>query len=113
MYDFVALKKLGRRICDSLDHRFLLPTRNPHLKIRHTDQHWEIDFKDSHYCFPEKDVKPLPLDNVTAERLAEFIWGKVAQEIYGLGDHELDTLTIGVEEAEGQVAFYACALSGE
>ena len=111
VFDFVALKKIARKICETLDHRFLLPTRNPHLCIQHQDCHWQIDYKESHYLFPEKDVKPLPLDNITAERLAEYIWGKVAHEVYNLGPHQLSSLTVGVEEAEGQVAYFSHAMT--
>lgn len=106
VYDFVALKKLTRSIGEQLDHCFLLPMHNPHLTIRQANQHWEIDFKDSHYVFPEKDVKPLPLDNITAERLAEYIWGKLAQALKADSGSTLEALSVSVEEAEGQAACY-------
>jgi hypothetical protein len=51
------------------------------------------------------------VDNITAERLAEYIWGEVAGE---LRDHEADhltTMTVGVEEAPGQTAWYSQELS--
>lgn len=106
VFDFVALKKIARRVNETLDHQFLLAMRNPHLTIKQEDSHWEIAYKESVYRFPEKDVKPLPVDNITAERLAEYIWEQVAQEINTLGPHQLSTMTIGVAEAEGQVAYY-------
>ncbi len=110
VYDFVVLKKTTRGICEMLDHCFLLPVNNPHLAIRQINHHWEIDYKDSHYMFPEKDVKPMPVDNITAERLAEFIWGKLVEVLRQDPDQVLETLTVGVEEADGQAAFYKCRL---
>lgn len=112
VFDFVALKKIARRICESLDHRFLLATRNPHLTIQKEDHHWQIGYKESRYSFPEKDVNPLPVDNITAERLAEYIWGQMVEELAKSGVNQLSTLTIGVEESEGQAAFYSHALHG-
>ncbi len=111
VFDFVALKKLARNISESLDHRFLLPLNNPHLAIRQVNQHWEIDYKESHYMFPEKDVKPLPVDNITAERLAGYIWEQIAEALPGLGGSHLTTLTVGVEEAAGQAASYSAPLT--
>jgi 6-pyruvoyltetrahydropterin/6-carboxytetrahydropterin synthase len=48
----------------------------------------------------------LPVDNITAERLAEYFCGQL---IEALGEHEhqqLVTLTVGIEEAPGQTGFY-------
>jgi 6-pyruvoyl-tetrahydropterin synthase len=73
VFDFVALKEIVRRISDALDHRFLLPLHNEHLETRESEGHWEIRFGARRYRFPARDVLPLPLDNVTAERLAEYI----------------------------------------
>lgn len=106
VYDFVALKKLTRSISEQLDHCFLLPMNNPHLTIRRENHHWQIDFKDSHYVFPEKDVKPLPVDNITAERLAEYIWGKLADALCEGTGQTLETIKVGVEEADGQAAYF-------
>jgi 6-pyruvoyltetrahydropterin/6-carboxytetrahydropterin synthase len=111
VFDFVALKKLTRNISESLDHRFLLALHNPHLKIQQVDHHWEINYKESQYVFPEKDVKPLPIDNITVERLAEYIWGRFAEELPQIGGGHLNTLSVGVEEAAGQVAYYSAALT--
>lgn len=111
VFDFVALKKIARSVSETLDHRFLLAADNPHLGIKHENGYYQVDYKENCYRFPEKDVKPLPVDNITAERLAEYIWGKVAEEICNLGPHQLASMTIGVEEAEGQVAYFNQAFS--
>jgi 6-pyruvoyl tetrahydropterin synthase/QueD family protein len=111
VFDFVVLKKIVRRICESLDHRFLLPMRNEHLRVQESEDQWEIRFGERCYLFPATDVLALPVDNITAERLAEYIWGEVARE---LRDHEADhltTMTVGVEEAPGQTAWYSQELS--
>lgn len=107
VYDFIALKAIIRRITDALDHRFLLPLHNPLLKVREMDGHWEICFDDRRYVFPARDVLPLPLDNVTAERLAEYIWREVARELHAQNERRLLTMTVGVEEAPGQTAYYS------
>lgn len=109
--DFIVLKEITRRLSDALDHRFLLPLNNPHLDLRQSDGHWEIAFEGRRYVFPDRDVLPLPLDNITSERLAEYIWGEVARELREQGCSQLARLTIGVEEAPGQTAYFGRELS--
>lgn len=106
VFDFVALKRIGREICEMLDHRFLLATQNPHLDMMLADQEWQIKYKDKHYAFPEKDVRPLPVDNITAERLAEFISGELRSRLSDLDTRHLNRMIIGVEEADGQAAYF-------
>jgi 6-pyruvoyl tetrahydropterin synthase/QueD family protein len=106
VFDFVALKKICREICETLDHRFLLATENPHLTMKLAEHEWLIEYKDNHYAFPEKDVKPLPVDNITAERLAEYISGELRKRLQPIETRHLTHMVIGVEEAEGQAAYF-------
>jgi 6-pyruvoyl tetrahydropterin synthase/QueD family protein len=111
VFDFVALKRVVRRLCDSLDHHFLLPEESEDIEIRQDDGEWEIRFKDRRYVFPDADVLTLPVDNITAERLAEYLCGQLVE---ALGEHDVSRLisvTVGVEEAPGQTAFYQHRLS--
>jgi len=107
VFDFVILKEIVRRVKDALDHHFLLPLHNPHLQLHQAEDHWEICFRERRYVFPARDVKPLPVDNITAERLAEHIWGEIAREMRASGGGHLTALTVGVEEAPGQMAYFS------
>ena len=111
VFDFIAIKKLAREICETLDHRFLLATLNPFLKIQLKDNHWEVGYKQSHYVFPEVDVNPLPVDNITAERLAEYISDKIVLELPHFDSGHLTNLVVGVEESDGQAAYYSRPLT--
>ena len=104
--DFVLLKHTLRDICEVLDHRFLLPLKNEQFVLHESDGHWEINYGDRRYVFPSRDVLPLPLDNVTAERLAEYISEALAKALQAeYGDRPL-MISVGVEEAPGQTAWY-------
>jgi 6-pyruvoyl tetrahydropterin synthase/QueD family protein len=111
VFDFVTLKEIVRRICEPLDHRFLLPLNNPHLNMHQENDHWEIRYQERRYMFPVRDVCPLPVDNITAERLSEYIWKEVANELRLHGGENVIILTVGVEEAPGQGAFCSQALA--
>lgn len=106
VFDFVVLKKIIRQICDALDHRFLLPQQSKDLDVKKTDGEWEIRFEDRRYVLPAQDVLALPVDNITAERLAEYICGQLVEALQEHDVANLTAVTVGVEEADGQTAFY-------
>jgi 6-pyruvoyl tetrahydropterin synthase/QueD family protein len=108
VFDFVTLKNIVRALCKDWDHRFLLPLRNPHLLITERDDAWEIDYDaNSRYTLAKSAVVALPIDNATAERLAELLAHRIVAALRerGLGD-SLEHLTVGIEETEMQIAFY-------
>jgi 6-pyruvoyltetrahydropterin/6-carboxytetrahydropterin synthase len=49
----------------------------------------------------------LPVDNITAERLAEYLCAQLLEALRREQDvSNLTSVTVGVEEAPGQTAFY-------
>jgi 6-pyruvoyltetrahydropterin/6-carboxytetrahydropterin synthase len=106
VFDFVELKKIIRRICDRLDHHFLLPIQAEHLDIKEAGEEWEIRFENRRYVFPADDVLVLPVDSITAERLANYICGQFMASVNEQERSGLTSITVGVEEAPGQTAFY-------
>ncbi len=108
--DFVALKTITREICKQLDHQFLLPRQSKHLKITEHPSEWEIHLGDQRYLLPRASVVDLPVDNATAERLAEYLTVRLAERLRTLGAANLKTITVGIEETEMQTAFYTLEL---
>ena len=113
VFDFVELKKAARRICDHLDHHFLLPLRSGFMDIEEADKEWVIRFKNRRYVFPAEDVLALPVHNITAEKLAEYICNQILDVLNEQGAENLSAITVGVEEAPGQTAFYRRSLREE
>lgn len=107
VFDFTVLKKRTKEICQRLDHRFLLPLHNPLLELTRLDDSWEIRFHKKRYLFPLSDVVELPIENSSAELLAEYI----CEELYQIVVTEystvnLATIMVGVSEAPTQMAYY-------
>lgn len=109
--DFGEAKALVRDICGELDHKFLLPLENPALEITASDSEIEINFGDRRYVIPRPDVAQLPIDNSTAERLAEYIAGRIAATLRERGAGNVTSIAVGVEEAPGQSAWFHLTLS--
>ena len=105
--DFGELKRMAEALCQQLDHRFLLPRDNPTLQITDLDDAWQIASRDRRYVIPKSDVCLLPLDNSTAERLAEWFCHRLAEALAERGN--IISISVGVEEAPGQTGW--CTLS--
>jgi 6-pyruvoyltetrahydropterin/6-carboxytetrahydropterin synthase len=105
--DFHELKRIAPPLCQQLDHRFLLPRDNPTLHLADIDDAWQLDVADRRYVIPKSDVCLLPLDNATAERLAEWFCHRLAEALAGRGN--ITSIRVGVEEAPGQTGW--CTLS--
>ena len=107
--DFGVIKGLSREICERLDHRFLLQRESRQLSSEERDGIWHVRFGESrHYQFPAEDVLALPIDNSTAERLAEWIHGELADELKRRRLSNIHRLSVGVEEMPGQTGWYSC-----
>jgi len=108
--DFSALKSMGKAICDELDHKFLLQRDSRALQIDEGMSNWKVRFLEKGYVFPKPDVVPLPIDNTTAERLAEWFVTRVRAGLQARGASNLTSITVGVEEAPGQTGWATARL---
>lgn len=109
--DFVALKRLMKRLTDEMDHRVLLPTENPKLSLTRRAEAIEVAFDgESRYVFPARDCVLLPIPNTTVEMLAEHLANRVVAELAQTGAGALRAIEIEVEENFGQSAIYRAVL---
>ena len=114
VFDFTILKRLTREICRRLNHHFLLPLHNPHLQLSLIENDaWEIRFQEKRYLFPRVDVIELPIDNSTAERIAEYICSELLSALAEYETSHLHTIMVGVEESATQMAYYRRAMHEE
>lgn len=105
--DFVALKRLMKRLTDQLDHRVLLPKDNPKLTIAQDAEAVRVAYDGGpRYVFPARDCVILPIPNTTVEMLAQYLAGRVRTELASGGAVHLKAIEIEVEENFGQSAIY-------
>jgi 6-pyruvoyltetrahydropterin/6-carboxytetrahydropterin synthase len=105
--DFSVLKQITRRFVDEIDHKVLLPTGNPKLAFHEDGDRVRVDyFGEPTYVFPKRDCAMLPIQNSTAEMLAQYLGQRVAEELSRSGYTHLSLLELEVEENYGQSATY-------
>lgn len=106
VFDFLDIKPIVREVCDSLDHKLLLPKENNKIEIYEDDTNIKVKTQDSHFSFPKSDVLLLPIPNTSAERLAVYINKNVRQLVLERFNFVFASLEIEVEETPGQSAVY-------
>ena len=105
--DFSVLKQIARRLVDAVDHKVLLPVRNPKLQITESDGQVAVSVHGTpRYVFPRSDCALLPIANTTAELLAEYLGTQMREELAMRGLDRLSVLELEVEESPGQAAVY-------
>lgn len=106
VFNFLTLKRMARDIVNSLDHRVLLPTEHPTIRVTHDENEVVLTTPESRYVLPRRDCVLLGVANTTAERLAWWICGQLRTRIADETDASLSRMRVEVEETFGQWAHY-------
>jgi 6-pyruvoyltetrahydropterin/6-carboxytetrahydropterin synthase len=95
---------MTRAITDELDHRMLLPTLSRQILLHDDGANLRVTYRDRFWSFPRDECVLLPVANTTAELLADFIAGRIRQEMTARGWRLPRVLRVEVEESFGQSA---------
>ena len=107
VFDFLDIKPIVRQVCDSLDHRLLIPKDHPRLRIDVAGKNTVITTPDeSQFSIPSTDVLLLPISNTSAERIAVYLCDEIRRIVKDRFNFAFTTLEIEVEETPGQSAVY-------
>lgn len=102
-FDYQLFKDLLAGLCAELDEKVLLPEHSPHLTLEHSDGYLVALFGGERIPFLPRDVKCLPVRNITVEELAPWLLERArsAPEVQAL---PLTRLQIQVSSGPGQWA---------
>jgi len=100
--DFRLIKNILKSISETLDHRMLIPSESPIVKV--LDDRVEIVNGGKIYIFPRGDCAILPVKSTSAENLAVYILNEVIKRIKDENLNNVEEIEIGVDEGFGQGA---------
>jgi 6-pyruvoyltetrahydropterin/6-carboxytetrahydropterin synthase len=107
VFDFLDIKPIVREVCDSLDHKLLIPKENKFLKIYTDKKNYIIETPDeSIFSIPQSDTLLLPILNTSAERIAIYISDQIRKKVLEKFHYAFSSLEVEVEETPGQSAVY-------
>lgn len=112
-FDYNKIKTALMQLCASLDEYTLLPLNSPHLVIEKNSELGEhylfARFGDEQIPFLTRDVKCLPLRNITIEELSPWMLNEL-DKIIEFDAMPLDKISLGVSSGAGQWALsYWCS----
>lgn len=71
-FDYNLVKTRLKTLCDDIDEKVLLPEHSPHLTLTTKDGYLIAGFGNENIPFLPRDVKTLPVANITVEELAPW-----------------------------------------
>jgi 6-pyruvoyltetrahydropterin/6-carboxytetrahydropterin synthase len=106
VFDFLALRARAKEITDELDHHMLLATANSVIRVEANETSVHVTYKDREWRFPRGDCVLLPIENTTAELIARYIAGRLADSLRTRHNFVPIRLKVEVEESVGVSAVY-------
>ncbi len=109
--DFLALRDALREIIGQLDHRVLLPTDHPSIRVTKGKEEIEVTCDRRRWTFPRSDCLLLPIPNTTTELLARYLGQRLLDELASRTGKRSALVRIELEESPGFSAI--CQLRDE
>ncbi|RLS54225.1 MAG: 6-pyruvoyl tetrahydropterin synthase family protein [Planctomycetota bacterium] len=106
VFDFIALRDNLQAILDPLDHRMLLPTLHPSIRVESGPLETEVRYTSRRWVFPSDECVLLPVEQTTAELIARWIGQTLDDRLIRQGWPRIPHLRIEVEENFGQWAIW-------
>lgn len=101
-FDYRVYKDKLRKICKTLDWRFLLPAHSPYLTLEDTGEMWVGHFHHEKIPFLKRDVIILPISNVTIEELSYWFLQQLISDQNELEKHGIHGIAVRVFNGPGQ-----------
>lgn len=101
-FDYGVYKDVVYQLCQSLDEIVLLPSNNPHLTIETSDEYITAHFNGEKSPFLKRDVKLLPLINITVEELSYWFLQELIRYVQKSHGHLVNTIEVKIFSGPGQ-----------
>ncbi len=104
--DFISVKEFLRGVASELDHRVLIPKRDP--KVTLSNDYVLYKVADKELRLPASDCVLLDIEVTSAETLAGFVLKRMLEKV--TFPKNVSRIEIGVDEGRGQGAWTGAEL---
>ncbi|MBM4076280.1 MAG: 6-pyruvoyl tetrahydropterin synthase family protein, partial [Planctomycetes bacterium] len=98
VFDFIALRDAAQHLVNQLDHRVLLPTDHPTIRVQTRGEEVTATFESRRWIFPKEDCVLLPVANTTAELIAHWMCQQLQTTLKNIPGHAVTLLRVEIEE---------------
>ncbi|HVV67711.1 MAG TPA: 6-carboxytetrahydropterin synthase [Patescibacteria group bacterium] len=102
--DYNIYKHIIIDICNQLDEIILLPEKSPHMRLEESDTYYFCHFFDERMVFLKRDVKFLPVANITIEELAFWMLSVLLSNIKNEYIRNINAIKIKISSSPSQSA---------
>jgi 6-pyruvoyltetrahydropterin/6-carboxytetrahydropterin synthase len=103
-FDYDIYKEKLRAYCRELNQYTLIAGHSPHQRLEEKDDYLYVHFSNEVIPFLKKDVKILPLCNITVEELSAWFLKKLTAETTMIDAHRILEMKVKVYSGPGQCA---------
>jgi 6-pyruvoyltetrahydropterin/6-carboxytetrahydropterin synthase len=105
VFDFIELRRIMRQLCEQVDHRVLLPMKSSRIQVTDGGDSVSVSVDGAaRYTFPRADCALLPIQNTTAELLAELLATRLKDALGRAAAGTVTAIELEIEENFGQSA---------
>lgn len=101
-FDYRYYKKKLRDLCNSLNQIVLMPGLCKHLRIEEAGDYYHVFFNNEKIIFLKRDLKILPVTNITVEELSNYLLKQVLLDKVELDANRIQKIEIKVFSGPGQ-----------
>ena len=101
-FDYRFYKDKMRELCREIDQIFLLPEKSEFLRYEYHAPYTYVLFGDERIPFLARDIKFLPVTNITVEELSNWFVDRFFEDESVLLAHEILSLDIKIYSGAGQ-----------
>ena len=102
LFSYAKYKKIFVNLCKSLDEFMLLPANSKYLNFSCHGESIHCIFGDDLMVFPCKDVKILPVENITIETLASWFLSSFLELLLTSDKDNFYSIEIAVSSSKSQ-----------
>lgn len=118
MLSYETFKRALRAVCSAWDEKVLIAAENPWLAtLAAAEGEYAFRLCGKRYVLPKDEVAVLPLDNITAENLAQLLcerfWAELLRDHSIAWDKRIAALSLRIDESPGQGATYTVTMSSK
>jgi 6-pyruvoyltetrahydropterin/6-carboxytetrahydropterin synthase len=100
-FDYRFYKDKLRELCDTLNEIVLMPGHCMHLKIEEAGDYYHVHFNDEKIIFLKRDLKILPVTNITVEELSNYLLAQLLLDKTELEKNKIQKIKIKVFSGPG------------
>lgn len=101
-FDHRLYKSKICKLCENLEETVILPSRSKYLSVIEKDQSYHVSFDFENMVLQKRDVKLLPISNVTVEELSNWFLQQIIIDHEEIEKYNIQEITIKILSGSGQ-----------